>query len=105
MSPRDTPADVPNPPHGMAPAELRAAFFRTFPAVAPSIVIGAIDQTIVATALPSIAGSLVAVESVSWVVGAYLIAATVAAPVCGQLGDALGRPRLLLVSLGLHAAG
>jgi predicted MFS family arabinose efflux permease len=39
------------------------------------------------------------------VVVAYLIAATVAAPVCGQLGDAVGRRRLLLVSLGLHAVG
>lgn len=108
MTPRDTAttAGAPDPPaHGMTPAELRAAFFRTFPAVAPSIVIGAIDQTIVATALPAIAGSLGAVESISWVVVAYLIAATVAAPVCGQLGDALGRRRLLLVSLGLHAAG
>src|SRR5215217_1937677 len=107
MTPRDTAAlDGPAaPPHGMAPAELRAAFFRTFPAVAPSIVIGAVDQTIVATALPAIAGSLGSVESISWVVVAYLIAATVSAPVCGQLGDALGRRRLLLVSLGLHAAG
>jgi MFS family permease len=89
----------------MTPAELRAAFFRTFPAVAPAIVIGAIDQTIVAAALPAIAGSLGALENVSWVVVSYLIAATVAAPVCGQLGDALGRRRLLLVSLVLHAAG
>src|SRR3712207_8519741 len=86
----------------MARAELRAAFSRPFPAVAPSIVIGAIDQTIVATALPAIAGSLGAVESISWVVVSYLIAATISAPVCGQLGDALGRRRLLLVSLGLQ---
>jgi MFS family permease len=105
MNPRDVPADLPYPSHGMTPAELRAAFFRTFPAVAPAIIIGAVDQTIVATALPAIAGSLGVVESISWVVVAYLIAATVAAPVCGQLGDALGRRRLLLVSLVLHAAG
>ena len=105
MTPRDAPADIPELPRGMTPAELRAAFFRTFPAVAPAIVIGAVDQTIVATALPAIAGSLGAVESISWVVVAYLIAATVSAPVCGQLGDALGRRRLLLVALGLHAAG
>jgi MFS family permease len=107
MTPRDTAAPDASEPSGggMTHAELRAAFVRTFPAVAPSIVIGAIDQTIVATALPAIAGSLGAVESISWVVVAYLIAATVSAPVCGQLGDALGRRRLLLASLGLHAAG
>lgn len=109
MTPRDTAAaatyENPAPTHGMTPAQLRAAFFGTFPAVAPAIVIGAIDQTIVAAALPAIAGSLGALENVSWVVVSYLIAATVAAPVCGQLGDALGRRRLLLVSLALHAAG
>jgi MFS family permease len=107
MTPRDTAtfAAPSETPHGMTPAELRAAFFRTFPAVAPSIVIGAVDQTVTATALPAIAGSLGAVESISWVVVAYLIAATVSAPVCGQLGDALGRRRLLLVSLALHAVG
>ena len=106
MTPRDTDlAQAPDTSHGMTPEELRAAFFRVFPALAPSIVLGAIDQTVVATALPAIAGSLGAVESISWVVVAYLIAATVSAAVCGQLGDALGRRRLLLVSLGLHAAG
>lgn len=106
MTPRDTDhADVPDTSHGMTPEELRAAFFRVFPALAPSIVLGAVDQTVVATALPAIAGSLGAVENISWVVVAYLIAATVSAAVCGQLGDALGRRRLLLVSLCLHAAG
>lgn len=107
MTPRDTAsaADASSAPHGMTPDELRAAFFRVFPALAPSIVLGAVDQTVVATALPAIAGSLGAVENISWVVVAYLIAATVSAPVCGQLGDKLGRRRLLLLSLCLHAAG
>jgi MFS family permease len=105
MSPRDLADTNAEPSAGMTPAELRAAFFSTFPAIAPAIIVGAIDQTVVATALPAIAGALGAVENISWVVVAYLIAATVAAPVCGQLGDALGRCRLLLVSLGLHVAG
>lgn len=106
MTPRDIAAvGPPAPSHGMTPTELRAAFFRTFPAVAPSIVLGAVDQTIVAAALPAIAGSFGVLEDISWVVVAYLIAATVAAPVCGQLGDALGRRRMLLVSLALHAVG
>jgi EmrB/QacA subfamily drug resistance transporter len=89
----------------MAPAALRTAFFRTFPGVAPAIVLGSIDQTITATALPAIAGALGAVESISWVVVGYLIAATIAAPVYGKLGDAFGRQRLLLVALACHATG
>jgi EmrB/QacA subfamily drug resistance transporter len=63
--------------------------------------LAAVDQTIVATALPAIAGSLGDVERVSWVVVSYLVATTIAAPVYGRLGDVLGRRRLLLVALAL----
>ena len=84
---------------------MRAAFFRTFPGVAPAIILSAIDQTIVATALPAIAGALGAVESLSWVVVSYLISATIAAPVFGRLGDVFGRRNLLLVALGLAGLG
>jgi MFS family permease len=106
MSPRDGGPDPAAPaPPAMTPAELRRAFFRTFPSVVVAIVLGAMDQTIVATALPAIAGELGAVESVSWVVVASLIGATVAAPVYGRLGDAFGLKRLLLVALVCTAAG
>ncbi|MCB4822098.1 MFS transporter [Roseicella aerolata] len=105
MSPRDAGAPPPDPAPSMTPAALRAAFFRSFPGVAPSIIIAAIDQTIVATALPAIAGSLGVVERISWVVVAWLIAATIAAPVFGRLGDAFGRRRLLLAALILQALG
>ena len=62
--------------------------------------LAAVDQTIVATALPAIAGSLGDVERVSWVVVSYLVATTIAAPVYGRLGDVLGRRRLLFVGFG-----
>jgi MFS family permease len=67
-----------------------AALWGTFPCVVLPIVLGAMDQTIVAPALPAIAGEFGTVESVSWVVVASLIGATVAAPVHGRLGDAFG---------------
>jgi MFS family permease len=60
-----------------------------------------VDGTIVATALPSIAGSLGDVDRVSWVVVSYLVAATITAPVYGRLGDLLGRRRLLFVALAM----
>ena len=66
--------------------------------------LAAVDQTIVATALPAIAGSLGDVERVSWVVVSYLVATTIAAPVYGRLGDVLGRRRLLFVGLALFLA-
>lgn len=105
MSPRDAGGAPPAPQPRMSPAALRQAFFRVFPSVALAIVIGAIDQTIVATALPAIAGQFGAVESISWVVVLYLIAATVAAPVYGRLGDVFGLRRLLLVALLFSLAG
>lgn len=65
------------------------------------MVLAAADQTIVATALPAIAGSLGEVERVSWIVVAYLVANTIAAPVYGRLGDAIGRKAMMFVALGV----
>lgn len=62
------------------------------------------DQTIVATALPAIAGSLGSVERVSWVVVAYLIATTIAAPIYGQLRDVYGGKRMMFVALAVFLA-
>jgi EmrB/QacA subfamily drug resistance transporter len=62
------------------------------------------DQTIVATALPSMAASLGGVERISWVVVSYLVAGTVAAPVYGQLGDTFGRRRMMVVALAVFIA-
>lgn len=77
----------------------RALFFRVFPSIVLPMFLAAIDSTIVATALPNIAASLGDVERISWVVVSYLMATTIAAAVYGRLGDALGRKKLLLVSL------
>ena len=79
-------------------------FLNVFPKVALPMFLALSDQSIVATALPAIAGSLGAVEQVSLVVIGYLIAATVAAPVYGRLGDAFGRRRMLLGALAIFTA-
>ena len=77
----------------------RGLFFRVFPSIVLPMFLAAIDTTIVATALPDVAASLGDVERISWVVVSYLMATTIAAAVYGRLGDALGRRRLLIVSL------
>jgi MFS family permease len=82
-------------------AQFRSAFFR----VAPSMFLGALDQTIIAAALPAIAGSLGGLSYLPWVVTAYLLAATIAAPLYGRMGDAFGRKRMLIWALGLFVAG
>ena len=63
-----------------------------------------VDQTIVATALPAIAAATGEVERASWIVVAYLIAATIAAPIYGRLGDSFGRRRLMLFALPIVMA-
>ncbi len=76
-------------------------FFTVFPAIMLPMFLAVVDQTIVATALPAIAASTGQVERASWVVVAYLIAATIAAPIYGRLGDAFDRRRMLYVALGV----
>src|SRR3954463_8457669 len=82
----------------------RAQFFKVFPSITLPMFLASIDGTIVATALPNIAGALGDVERISWVVVAYLMATTIAAPVYGRLGDVFGRKRLLFFALALFIA-
>src|SRR5581483_2045391 len=77
------------------------AFRVVFPGVMVAMFLAAADQTILASALPAIASTLHGVTDLSWVVIAYLLAATVAAPVYGHLGDAFGRKRLLMIALSI----
>lgn len=93
------PRDAAPPPR----ATSDSLFFRVFPPLMLPMFLGVVDQTIVATALPAISADLGDVERISWVVISYLIAATVAAPVYGRLGDALGRRNMMFVALGVVA--
>jgi EmrB/QacA subfamily drug resistance transporter len=83
------------------------------PSAALSIIIGimlamflsALEQTIVAPALPTIGRVLGDVENLSWVVTAYLVCGTVATPLFGKLSDIYGRRRMMLISVGLFVVG
>jgi EmrB/QacA subfamily drug resistance transporter len=67
--------------------------------------LAAIDQTIVATALPTIVGDLGGLDHIAWVVTAYLLAETVATPLFGKLGDLYGRKRLFQAAIIIFLAG
>jgi EmrB/QacA subfamily drug resistance transporter len=88
---------APPPP----PPPPRSLFFAVFPSIMLPMFLAIVDQTIVATALPSIAASLGDVERISWIVIAYLIAGTVAAPVYGYYGDLYGRRKVMFVALAV----
>jgi len=78
-----------------------ALFLRVFPSIMLPMFLAALDQTIVATALPAIVGRLGDVERISWIVVSYLVASTIAAPVYGRLGDVLGRKRIMFLALAV----
>jgi EmrB/QacA subfamily drug resistance transporter len=79
----------------MTSNNVRLAFAAIVAAMLPAV----LDQTILATALPTIAADLGRLTDLSWVVTAYVVAATASTPLWGKLGDRHGRKRLLEVAL------
>ncbi len=69
------------------------------------MLLAALDQTIVATALPTIAGDLHDLSKLSWVVTAYLLASTVSTPLWGKLGDLYGRKMFFQAAIIIFLVG
>ena len=67
--------------------------------------LAALDQSIVSTALPTIAGDLHNLNELSWVVTSYLITSTISLPLWGKLGDLFGRKRFFQFSILIFLAG
>jgi EmrB/QacA subfamily drug resistance transporter len=67
--------------------------------------LASLDQTIVATALPTIVGDLGGLEHLSWVVTAYLLSSTVAGPLYGKFGDLYGRKIVLQTAIVIFLVG
>ncbi|MEZ3179731.1 MFS transporter [Streptomyces pimonensis] len=69
------------------------------------LLLAALDQTIVATALPTIVSELGGLKHLSWVVTAYLLASTAATPLWGKLGDQYGRKKLFQTAIVIFLVG
>jgi EmrB/QacA subfamily drug resistance transporter len=67
--------------------------------------LAALDQTVVATALPQIVTDLHGFSELSWVVSSFLVAATVTVPLYGKLSDLYGRRRMFVVSISIFLVG
>jgi EmrB/QacA subfamily drug resistance transporter len=76
-----------------------------FGALVLVLLLAALDQTIVSTALPTIVGDLGGIEHLSWVVTAYLLTSTVSGPIYGKLGDLYGRKPVLQVAIVIFLIG
>ncbi len=69
------------------------------------LLLAALDQTIVATALPTIVSDLGGLDQLAWVTSAFLLAQTAVIPIYGKLGDLYGRKRILQSAIVLFLAG
>src|SRR5829696_1344507 len=76
-----------------------------FVAVLLGMLLAALDQTIVATALPTVVADLGGAGHQSWVVTSYLLASTIVTAVVGKLGDVFGRKTVFQVAVLLFLAG
>jgi EmrB/QacA subfamily drug resistance transporter len=88
-------------PGAISHAEVRTIFFGLMLAA----FLAALNQTIIATALPTIGRRFADFENLSWVVTAYLLTSTAVAPLYGKLSDIHGRRAVLLAAVGLFVAG
>jgi EmrB/QacA subfamily drug resistance transporter len=77
----------------------------TLTALMVVFMLGALDQTIVSTALPRIIEQLRGLERYGWVGTAYLLSSTVTVPIYGKLGDLYGRKGVLLTGISIFLAG
>ncbi len=83
----------------------RRQIFIVFGGVMLGLFLAALDQTIVATALPSIVKDLNGGAHLSWVVTAYLLTSTVTVPIYGKLSDLIGRRTLFIFAISVFLVG
>ncbi len=95
----DAPPIAPKAP--LTPGEVRTILM----SLLLTMFLAALDQTIVATALPTIGRQFGDVSNLSWVITAYLLASTAVAPVFGTLSDIYGRRAMIIAALSLFIAG
>jgi EmrB/QacA subfamily drug resistance transporter len=87
------------------PVLTRRQFVLTFGGLLLAMLLASLDQTIVATALPTIVGDLGGLDELSWVVTAYLLGATVTMPLWGRASDLYGRKALFVAAIVVFLVG
>ncbi|CAM5722407.1 Putative multidrug resistance protein MdtD [Streptomyces fumanus] len=100
-APPDAPAPAPEPDAGLAPRRVRLVFFGLMLA----LLLAALEQMIVATALPKIVGELHGLDRMSWAITAYLLTSTVGLPIYGKLGDLFGRKGVFQFAIAVFVVG
>ena len=93
------------PAHRAAPGSGSRHLALLFVGLMLSMLLAALNQTVLSTALPTIVGELNGVDEMLWVITAYILASTIMMPVYGKLGDLMGRKPLLLGAILVFMAG
>lgn len=88
-----------------SPAAPQGSTFVVIMSVALLLLLAALDQTVVSTALPTIVADLGGLDQLSWVFTAYILTSTVVAPLYGKLGDLYGRRVMVFAAVALFLAG
>jgi EmrB/QacA subfamily drug resistance transporter len=88
-------------PFDLTPRQIRLVFV----GLILGMFLAALDQTVVATALPTIVGDLGGLNHLSWVVTSYILASTVTVPLWGKLGDLYGRKAFFQAAIVIFLAG
>src|SRR6266851_259384 len=91
--------------NGALPGLSRRSVLFIIGALMLGMLLAALDQTIVSTALPTIVGDLRGGSHIAWVITAYLLATTVSTPLWGKLGDQYGRKIFFQASIVIFLAG
>lgn len=100
------PPGDPAPPAAPAPAALDPRRVRlVFCGLMLALLLAALEQMIVATALPKIVGELQGLDRMSWAITAYLLTSTIGLPIYGKLGDLLGRKSVFLFAIVVFVIG
>ena len=100
-----TPAAADITGNGAQPGLGRRQILLVIGALMLGMLLAALDQTIVSTALPTIVGDLQGGSHIAWIITAYLLSASVLTPILGRLGDMVGKRRILIVVLSLLLVG
>jgi EmrB/QacA subfamily drug resistance transporter len=100
-APARTPAAAPAVPAELSPRRVRLVFLGLMLA----LLLAALEQMIVATALPKIVGELHGLDRMSWAITAYLLTATIGLPIYGKLGDLLGRKSVFQFAIVIFVIG
>ncbi|MEV7193544.1 MFS transporter [Streptomyces sp. NPDC093510] len=95
------PDPVPAAAHGLSPSRVRMVFVGLMLA----LLLAALEQMIVATALPKIVGELHGLDKMSWAITAYLLTSTIGLPIYGKLGDLFGRKGVFQFAIVIFVIG